>query len=112
VGLNGVAGYKLRVSPGKKQLELYRGDVVKQAVPLQWHAGSWTHLKLSLVKSGDKEWKLEGWIWRENEKQPEKPSISFTDTETPPSGCALVTGSPYSATPIRFDNFVVSAITP
>src|SRR3569623_2156842 len=34
VGLNGVGGYKLRVSPAKKQLELYRGDAVKKSVPL------------------------------------------------------------------------------
>ena len=33
VGLNGVGGYKLRVSPAKRALELYRGDAQKTTVP-------------------------------------------------------------------------------
>jgi len=111
VGLNGVGGYKLRVSPGKKQLEIYKADNVKQAVPLEWHPGKWAHLKLSLVKAGEKEWQVNGKIWEEGEKEPEKASISFVDHEAPPSGRPLVSASPYSNTQIRFDDFVVSAIT-
>ena len=110
VGLNGVGGYKLRVSPGKKQLEIYRADEVKTAVPYEWQAGKWTYLKLAMVKSGEKEWKVEGKSWLEGEKEPEKTSISFTDMETPPSGRALVSGSPYAGTPIKFDDLNVSAI--
>jgi hypothetical protein len=109
VGLNGVAGYKLRVSPGKKQLEIYRGDEVKKGIDYEWHPGKWIFLKVTLLKSGEKEWRVDGKVWNEGESEPEKPSIQFTDSEAPPTGRALVSGSPYSGTPIRFDDFVVSA---
>src|SRR5712671_7416782 len=33
VGLNGVAGYRLQVSPAKKLLELYKGDTAKTNAP-------------------------------------------------------------------------------
>lgn len=112
VGVNGVGGYKLRVSPGKKQLEIYRSDAVKKSVPLEWKPGTWTHLKLTLLQTGEKEWQVEGKIWGDGEKEPEKPSITFTDNEQPPAGRALISASPYSGTPIKFDDFVVSAIAP
>jgi hypothetical protein len=111
IGLNGLGGYKLRVSPGKKQLEIYRADEVRKAIPYDWQPGKWIYLKLTLLKSGEKEWSIEGKTWNDGAKEPEKPSIIFTDTEAPPTGRALVSGSPYSGTPVRFDDFLVSAVT-
>lgn len=110
VGLNGVGGYKLRVSPGKRQLELYKGDLVKKSVPLDWEPGKWTHLKLQVVKSGEREWLVEGKLWQESETEPASSVISFTDSEPPISGRASVSGMPYSGTPIRFDDLLVSSI--
>ena len=110
LGLYGVGGYKLRVSPGKKQLELYRGDAVKKAVPLEWQPGKWTTLKLQVVKAGDKEWKVEGKFWQEGTTEPAKASIDFTDTDAPATGRASVSGMPYSGLPIWFDDFVVSGV--
>ncbi len=107
VGLDGVGGYKLLVSPGKKQLELYKGDAVKTAVPLEWQAGKWTHLKLSVVKTGEKEWQVEGKFWQEGD-EPAKSTIAFTDSEAPAAGRASVSAMPYSGQPIWFDDFVVS----
>src|SRR3954462_4432789 len=101
IGLNGLGGYKLRVSPGKKQLEIYRADEVRKAIPYDWQPGKWIYLKLTLLKSGEKEWSIEGKTWNDGAKEPEKPSIIFTDTEAPPTGRALVSGSPYSGTPVR-----------
>ncbi|HEY6229496.1 MAG TPA: hypothetical protein VI282_20415, partial [Verrucomicrobiae bacterium] len=51
IGLGGVGGYKLQVSPGKKMLELYKGDAVKTSVPFEWQSGKWTHLALIIRKS-------------------------------------------------------------
>jgi hypothetical protein len=110
VGLNGVGGYKLRVSPAKKQLELYRGDALKKSVPLHWQPGKWTSLKLEVLKSGDKEWKIEGKEWQEGASEPSSPAITLTDSEAPANGRASVSGMPYSGTPIRFDDFVVSTV--
>jgi hypothetical protein len=108
VGLNGVAGYKLRVAPAKKQLSIFRGDALKKSVPLEWKSGKWTFLKLTVVKAGEKEWKVDGKIWQEGGKEPASPSIEFTDTEAPPSGRASISGMPYSGTPIRFDDLAVA----
>ncbi len=109
VGLCGVGGYKLRVSPGKKQLELYKGDALKTAVPLDWQPGKWTHLKLELAKAGDKEWKLAGKIWQDG-AEPAKPALEFTDTELPTPGRSSVSGMPYSGLPIWFDDFVIRGL--
>src|SRR3982751_3787779 len=84
IGLDGLGGYKLRVSPGKKQLEIYRADEVRKAIPYDWQPGKWIYLKLTLLKSGEKEWSIEGKTWNDGAKEPKKPSIIFTDTEAPP----------------------------
>src|SRR5258706_8874840 len=42
VGLNGVSGLKLQVSPGKKLVELYKGEEVVATAPYTWDSGTWT----------------------------------------------------------------------
>lgn len=113
IGLNGVGGYKLRVSPGKRALELFRGDNLKKTVPLKWKPGQWTHLKLQVLKTGDSEWKIEGKLWQEGAQkpvEPAEPAIAITDTEEPINGRASVSGMPYSGTPIRFDDFKLTQL--
>jgi hypothetical protein len=112
VGLGGVGGYKLRVSPAKRALELFRGDTPKTSVPFKWESGKWTHLKLQLVKSRDTEWKIEGRCWQEGSAEPAEPTLAVTVNEAPPAGRASVGGMPYSGTPIRFDDFVVAETLP
>ncbi len=104
IGLGGVGGYKLQVSPGKKLLELYKSDTVKASVPFNWQSGKWTRLALTLKKSGDKEWRLEGRAWPDGETEPTAPTLTFTETEQPPAGRASIGGSPYATTPIRYDD--------
>jgi hypothetical protein len=108
VGVLGVGGYKLRVSPAKRALELYRGETLKTSAPLKWESAKWTHLKLQVVKAGEKSWKIEGKCWTQGAQEPAQPTLVFEDTEAPPSGRASVGGMPYSGTPIRFDDLVVS----
>ncbi len=108
VGAYGVGGYKLRVSPAKRMLELYRGDAPKANVPLKWESGKWTHLKLQVNKVGDKQWKIEGKCWTEGTSEPGEPNLVFEDAEAPSSGRASVGGMAYSGTPIRFDDLTVS----
>jgi hypothetical protein len=51
IGLGGVGGYKLQVSPGKKALELYKGETLKTTVPFDWQSGKWTQLTLTVRKT-------------------------------------------------------------
>ena len=111
IGLNGVGGYKVRVSPGKRMLELYKGDDVKTSVPLEWKPGKWTFLKISVVSTGENEWEVTGKIWQEGADEPTEPSITYTETERLPSGRAMISASPYSGKPIRFDDLKVAEIT-
>src|SRR6267142_2050930 len=71
VGLNGVAGYKLQVSPAKKLLELYKDQEVKATIPFEWKSGEWTHLRLQVRKVKAGEWKVEGKVWLPGSPEPE-----------------------------------------
>jgi hypothetical protein len=108
VGLNGVGGYRLKVSPGRKQLELYRSDALKKSIPLDWKPGRWTHLKLTVLNEGGK-WSVSGKFWQEGASEPAEPSIAHVDSEAPPNGRASIFGSPFSGAPILFDDLLVTA---
>jgi hypothetical protein len=107
VGLNGVAGYRLQVSPGKKLLELYRDQELKGSVPFDWKSGAWTNLRLQVRKDKSGAWKIEGKAWVEGSAEPAW-MIAVDDKEDPPAGRASVFGSPYSGTPIQFDDLAVA----
>jgi hypothetical protein len=106
VGLGGVAGWKLQVSPGRKELELFKNDERQASIPYDWESGKWTLLLLQVRKEADG-WKWEGKAWTEGENEPKEWLISFQDKEEPPPGRASVWGSPFSNTPIRFDDFLM-----
>ncbi len=111
VGLGGVNGYKLRVSPGKKQLELLQSDTVLRGVPFAWESGRWTHLRLQLRRVGQT-WKVEGRAWTEDHPEPADWQITCEATEPPRPGRASLWGAPYAGTPIRFDDLTLSAAAP
>ena len=110
VGLNGVAGYKLQVSPAKKMLELYKDQDVKESMLYDWKSGQWTRLRLQVRKVGDGHWKVEGKAWTEGMTEPTEWMISTDEKEAVSSGRASVFGSPFSGAPIQFDDFVVSTV--
>lgn len=109
VGLNGVGGYKLQVSTAKKALELSRGDDVVASVPFEEKVGSWMMLQLRNRKVSESEWKIEGNVWLESSTEPKKPMIVFAEKVKPVAGRASIWGSPYSGTPIQFDDLKVSS---
>lgn len=111
VGLNGGGGFKLQVSPGKKALEIYRGDAVKASVPFAWESGKWTELRLQVRKAKEGEWLVSGKVWTSGATEAAGPTISLVEKEAPPAGRASVWGNPFAGTPIRFDALVVSAAT-
>ena len=107
VGLNGVGGYKLQVSSAKKALELSRGDEVIATVPFEEKIGSWMMLQLRNRKVSEGEWKIEGKVWLESSAEPKQPMIVFAEKTKPVAGRASIWGSPYSGTPIQFDDLKV-----
>ena len=106
LGLNGVGGYRLQVSPAKKQIELCRAEVVKTNAPYQWASGTWTRLRLQIQKTGAT-WKVEGKVWPDGNPEPAEWMIHFEEKEEIPPGRAGFFCSPFSGTPIRLDDIVV-----
>lgn len=110
VGSNGQGGYKLQISPGKGELELYKSDEVVAHVPYEWKSGEWTLLKLQVVKAGDGVWKVEGKAWTKGSSEPAKALISYDEKKEPSAGRASIWGQPYATTPIQFDNLMVTKV--
>ena len=112
LGLNGAGGYRLQVSPGKKQLELFKGDNSCLGVPFEWQSGKWTSFKLQVRKTGDGAWVVEGKSWTEGGAEPKDWMIAWPENEEPVAGRAAIWCSPYSTTPIRFDDLKIQGIAP
>src|SRR2546422_3314397 len=81
VGLNGVAGYKLQVSPAKRMLELYKDQELKTSVPFEWKSGQWMNLRLQIRKLKEGEWKIEGKAWAQGAEEPQSWMIAFDEKE-------------------------------
>lgn len=112
VGLNGIGGYRLKVTPTRRAVELFRGpedggERVASA-PLKWQTGEWTNLKLQVRAAGEGKWQIDGSAWIDGEPEPEDWLVSYVDEQEPYPGRASVSASPYSGTPIRFDDLVVA----
>ena len=108
VGLGGVGGYMLRLTPVRKALELLKGDEVKQSVSYTWASGTWTVLALAVHKIKDSTWSIQGKVWEYGKEEPKEWMVSFEDTEKPPSGRAGAWGTAYSGEPIRFSGLLVT----
>jgi len=104
VGLNGAGGYRLQVSPGKKELELFKADADKASVPWDWPAGQWIWLRLQVARGTGGVWRISGKAWPDGSPEPAGWAIAFDDSEEPRPGRASVVGCPFAGTPIRFDD--------
>lgn len=110
VGINGIGGYRLQVTPAKKAIELFRDQDLKATLPYEWQTGVWTQFRLQIHKIKDGEWKIQGKVWPKGSKEPADWMISFVEKEEPIPGCASVFASPFSGNPIRFDDLVVRQV--
>jgi hypothetical protein len=110
VALNGVNGYRLQVAPAKRAIELLKGSAVVAKVPFRWGGGEWLRLALRVEQTGAAEWTVSGRVWADSKKTPAKPTITHTETKEPRNGKPSIWGSPYSGTPIRYDDIVVKKI--
>jgi len=107
IALNGVNGYRLQVAPAKRAIELLKGSTVVAKVPFRWGGGEWLRLALQVEQTGAAEWIISGRVWADDKKAPAKPSITHKETKEPRNGKPSIWGSPYSGTPIRYDDIVV-----
>ncbi|HYE30767.1 MAG TPA: hypothetical protein VEH27_05025 [Methylomirabilota bacterium] len=110
VACNGVAGFKLTVAPGKKAVELYKGETLLGTAPIEWKTAKWTQLRVEVKKTADAEWTVRGFVWQEGDTEPKEPTISSVQKEAPSAGRSAVFGMPFAGTPIRFDDLKVTKL--
>ena len=108
VAMNGVNGYRLQVAPAKRSIELLKGNNVIAKTAFRWPSGSWLQLSLSITKTKESEWSINGKVWEDGKKKPAKPTLSYKETKEPRNGKPSIWGSPYSGTPIRYDDILVN----
>jgi hypothetical protein len=111
IGLNGIAGYRLQLSPAKKSLELYKGDGQKASAPFDWNSGHWLNFRLQIRATNPGEWKVEGKVWNAENPEPSNWMVAFDEKELPGSGRPSIFGSPFAGTPIQFDDLRVERVS-
>jgi hypothetical protein len=108
VGIDGQNGYKLKVSPAKDAVEIYKGDESVVSVPFHWKSGTWTMFKLQIRQTDGPAWKIKGKVWPQTETEPKEWTITLDEKTPPRAGRASIWGSPISGTPIRFDDLLLT----
>ena len=107
LSVNGAGGWRLQVSAAKKVLEIFKGDDAKVGVPFEWVSGAWTSLRIQVRKTPAGIWMIEGKAWPAAGAEPAKWSIALEESDAPSAGRPGIWGSPFSGTPIRFDDLVI-----
>ena len=107
LSVSGAGGYRLQVSAAKKLIEIFKGDEVKSSTPFEWVGGAWTSLRIQVRKTPAGSWMIEGKAWPAASAEPPKWNISLEEKDTPSAGRPGLWGSPFSGTPIRFDDLVI-----
>ena len=108
IALNGVSGYRLQVAPAKRSIELLKGNNLIAETAFRWAGASWLQLSLCITKTKESEWSITGKVWEDGKKEPTKPTISHKETKEPRKGRPSIWGSPYSGTPIRYDDITIN----
>lgn len=109
IGLHGMSGYRLRLFPVQNRLELVKSEEVVTTSEIEWTAGDWWRLELSVEPDGDA-WVVRGRAWPASGARPEAPQIELRSEESKFSGKASVTGTAYAGLPIYFDDIEVRRV--
>jgi hypothetical protein len=113
IGLYGVAGFKLQITPAKRSLELFKDQTLLGSASFEWKSGEWTVVQLWAHLTGSDTWKIEAKAWTQGSQEPRAPTITAEHkAEAPLSGRASIFGSPFAGTPIQFDNLRAEAVKP
>ena len=104
IGVHGQSGYRLIVFAAKKELQLMKGEEVIKAVPFQWTPDAWVKLKLEVKKIADDKWNISAKAWAADAAEPKDAAITHEDATLKGQGKCSIWGTPFSGTPILFDD--------
>jgi hypothetical protein len=99
----------LKASPTKGVLELFKRDDVVASAPFSWKSGTWTEFRLRVRQAGADTWEIEGKAWPQTDPEPADWTVTLEEKTAPHDGRPSIWGSPYSGTPIRYDDLIVTA---
>ena len=107
VSVHGMSGYRLLVNAAKKQLELVKSDTVVASIPFTWTSDAWLKLKLEARRGAGDAWLITGKAWAADAAEPAEAMIKAEDKGLKGQGKTGLWGTPYSQTPIYFDDITV-----
>ena len=107
LGLNGISGFRVMVSPGQKKLKLFRNDVLVHEMDHTWVPGDWTHMTFQIQSLPGLKWRVMAKVWHSSELEPKEWQLMWTESVEPLTGRATVWGQPFTGTPIAIDDLRV-----
>lgn len=110
VGLGGVNGHKLYVTPSKRVLEINKNKQTVASIPFKWTPNEWTSFRFQIRKV-ENQWIIEGKAWQDGE-EPKDWVVTHTVAEEPVASKPSIWGTPYSSKDIWFDDITISTASP
>ncbi|WP_265595797.1 hypothetical protein [Verrucomicrobium sp. BvORR106] len=107
IGVHGQSGYRLTVFPAKKELQLIKQEEVVKSIPYTWTSDAWLKMKLEAKKVAEGKWTVTGKVWPATEAEPAEAQFMVEDTTLKGQGKCSIWGTPFSNTPILFDDVKV-----
>ena len=110
-GLGGVSGYRLRLNPATRNLQLILGEETVATAPFAWESGSWTHLRFRAEAKGENATTVFAKTWTDGTKEPTAWNLVHVFPTPFAGGKCCLWGLPYASTEIHFDSLQVLAKT-
>jgi len=107
VGLGGAGGWRLLVTPVRRELQLWLDQEQVASAPLAWVSGTWLRVRLRVTPGPDGGWRLQGMAWPADAAAPAQWQLTHDSKEAPPEGKAAIYASPYSGRPIQFGDLIL-----
>lgn len=104
ISVHGMNGPRLYVNPAKKQIELVRGDQSLATAPFAWTSDAWLNLRLEVTKGEGDKWTAKAYAWPDKDAQPAEAQLKQDVAGLKGQGKCTVWATPYSNTPIYFDD--------
>ncbi|MBL62240.1 MAG: hypothetical protein CMI30_02420 [Opitutae bacterium] len=109
--LGGVSGYRLRLNPATRNLQLILGEETVATAPFAWESGAWTHLRFRAEAKGENATMVFAKTWIGGTKEPVEWNLVHEFPTPFAGGKCCLWGLPYASTEIRFDSLQVLAKT-
>jgi hypothetical protein len=111
-GLGGVNGYRIRLNPAVRKVQLFRGEEPVATTSFQWESGTWTHLRFRAEPKADGATIVFAKVWGQGGREPAEWTLVHEDTESFDGGKCSLWGLPYASTDILFDDLQVFSSSP